>query len=142
MVRIDSLAPNGFLNPPHERGWDVTDSIDDVGGAEGDEPATDGGIRLFQARPRAALGLPGQRHFESRGRVGRPGDGHPDEGRAIGHLLIRSDDDDRTDLLFAVACDSDADDLTVEVARGHRPSPPISVSRPRTRRWGAGRAGP
>ena len=36
----------------------LANGIDHIGGGEGDEPATDGGIRLVEARPGAALGLP------------------------------------------------------------------------------------
>ena len=79
LVRIAPVAPDGLLDPSHGLGRDVSDGIDHVGGGEGDEPATDGGIRLVQARPRATLGLPRQRHVESRGRIGRPRDCHPDE---------------------------------------------------------------
>jgi hypothetical protein len=67
------------------------------------------------SRPvRAALGLPGQWHLETRGRVGRSGDSHTDETLALGDCFIGSDNDDGPELLLAVACDPDADDLTIE----------------------------
>src|SRR4051794_7342636 len=51
MVRIASVPPDRFLDPSHGLGRNMTEGFDYVGGNEGDEPATDGGIRPVQTRP-------------------------------------------------------------------------------------------
>src|SRR5689334_4027511 len=56
-----SDRPGGAGWPPRSFVWarrDVANGLDHISGSEADEPATDGGIRLVQARPHAALGLP------------------------------------------------------------------------------------
>src|SRR5437763_1365168 len=50
-VPITPEPSDGLLDPSHRLGRNVADGIDHVGGGEGDEPATDGGVRLVQSCP-------------------------------------------------------------------------------------------